>query len=218
MPSAPVRVDVWSDIACPFCYIGKRHFEAAVAAADVAVEVRYRSYQLSPDHPEHVTGTHAEMLATKTGVDLDQAHEMERRTTEAAAAAGLTFDYERVRPANTRHAHRLLHLALARDRQHELKERLLRAYFTDGLDIGDLDVLAGLAADAGLDHDEARRVLTYGSYTDAVDRDIAQAAAYGIRGVPFFVLDEKLAVSGAQPVELFVDALRRAVADQADTA
>ncbi|NNU26348.1 DsbA family oxidoreductase [Isoptericola sediminis] len=215
MPATPIRVDVWSDIACPFCYIGKRNLEAAVEVADVPAEIVYHSFELSPDLPVDTTGSHAEMLAAKMGVDVDQAHQMERRTTELAARAGLAFDYEQVHPANTRAAHRLLHHALAHGHQARLKERLLAAYFTEGRHVGRHDELADLAAEVGLDREEALGVLTDGSFGAAVDQDVAQAASLGIRGVPFFVLDSRFAVSGAQPVEVFVDALRQAAAEDA---
>ncbi|PFG42982.1 putative DsbA family dithiol-disulfide isomerase [Isoptericola jiangsuensis] len=205
-----VHVDIWSDIACPFCYVGKRNFESAVAASDVDVEVTYRSFQLSPDLPEDVTGSHAEMLAAKMGVDVDTAHGMEARTTGLAHEVGLDFDYAALHPANTLLAHRLLHLAKAHGLQGAMKERLLAAYFTQGRHVGRLDELVDLAAEVGLDADEVRTALTGDAYTADVAQDVAQAAAYGIRGVPFFVLDGRLAVSGAQPPEVFAQALRQA--------
>jgi predicted DsbA family dithiol-disulfide isomerase len=205
-----VHVDIWSDIACPFCYVGKRNFESAVAASDVDVEVTYRSFQLSPDMPTDVSGTHAEMLAAKMGVDVDTARGMEARTTGLAREVGLDFDYEALHPANTLLAHRLLHLAKAHGLQGEMKERLLAAYFTQGRHVGRLDELVDLAAEVGLDATEVRTALTGDDYTADVEQDVAQAAAYGIRGVPFFVLDGRLAVSGAQPPEVFASALRQA--------
>jgi predicted DsbA family dithiol-disulfide isomerase len=205
-----VHVDIWSDIACPFCYVGKRNFESAVAASDVDVEVTYRSFQLSPDMPTDVSGTHAEMLAAKMGVDVDTARGMEARTTGLAREVGLDFDYEALHPANTLLAHRLLHLAKAHGLQGEMKERLLAAYFTQGRHVGRIDELVDLAAEVGLDATEVRAALTGDHYTADVEQDVAQAAAYGIRGVPFFVLDGRLAVSGAQPPEVFASALRQA--------
>ncbi|WP_277210647.1 DsbA family oxidoreductase [Isoptericola croceus] len=214
MPTAPVRVDVWSDIACPFCYIGKRNLEAAVSTSGVPVEITYRSFQLDPDLPEDITGSNAEQLAAKMGVTVERARGMERQTTTMAQQVGLDFDYERMQPANTFHAHRLLHLARAHGRQAELKDRLLSAFFVEGRHVGHLEELADLAAEAGLDRDVAIAALADGSFAAEVADDVARARAYGITGVPFFVLDEKLAVSGAQPAEVFVEALQRAVAEQ----
>jgi predicted DsbA family dithiol-disulfide isomerase len=207
-----VQVEIWSDVVCPWCAIGKRRFEAALARFEhrADVEVRYRSFELDPTTPREYAGNATQRLADKYGVSLDQARAMEQRVVDAAAADGLDFRFDLARPGNTVDAHRLLHLAADRGRQAELKERLLLAYFTEGRPVGDRDTLAGLAAEAGLDPAEARGVLDSDAYLADVRDDQVTARALGITGVPFFVLDRAYGVSGAQPVEVLLDALRQA--------
>lgn len=207
-----MQVEIWSDVVCPWCAIGKRRFEAALAGFEHrdAVEVRYRSFELDPTAARAYEGTATQRLADKYGVPLEQARAMEQRVVDAAAGEGLTFDFDRARPANTVDAHRLLHLAADRGRQAELNERLLLAYFAEGRAIGDPDTLAELAAEAGLDEAEARAVLASETYLADVREDQATARALGISGVPFFVVDRRLGVSGAQPAELILGALRQA--------
>jgi predicted DsbA family dithiol-disulfide isomerase len=213
--SSTVKVDIWSDIACPFCYLGKKKFEAGVAASGVPVEVEYHSFELAPDTPEDVTGSHAEKIAQKMRVSVAEARAMEQRITETARAEGLEFDYERMRPAKTLKAHQLLHYAKAQGKQAQMKDRLMRAYFTEGRHVGRIEELADLAADIGLDRHEVIEVLETGRYADAVQDDIAQAQAYGIRGVPFFVIDGAYALSGAQDTATFAQALAQAHNDKA---
>jgi predicted DsbA family dithiol-disulfide isomerase len=207
-----VRVEIWSDVVCPWCAIGKRRFEAALARFEHAgdVEVRWRSFELDPTAPRVVEGGATRRLADKYGVPLEQAEAMQRRVTEAATAEGLDFRFDRARPGSTVDAHRLLHLAADRGVQGELKERLLRAYFTDGEPIGDRDALVRLAAEVGLDAAEAARVLDSDAYLGEVRADQAEARALGITGVPFFVLDRAYGVSGAQPADVLLEALRTA--------
>ncbi len=214
MTTEPLQVDVWSDIACPFCYIGKRNFEAAVSASTIPVEVTFHSFLLAPDAPEESPADHATGLARKMGVDLAQARQMEARLTEAGAAAGLTFDYGRLQSTNTLGAHRLAHHARSHGRQAEMVERLMAAYFTEGRHLGRVDELADLAADIGLDRAEAHDVLSSGRYAQDVELDQRRAASYGIRGVPFFVIGGKYALSGAQEPAVFRDALAQASADR----
>ena len=207
-----MQVEIWSDVVCPWCAIGKRRFETALAGFEhrAEVEVRYRSFELDPTTPREYAFTATQRLADKYGVPIEQARAMEQRVVDAAAGEGLTFDFERARPANTVDAHRLLHLAADRGRQAELKERLLLAYFAEGRAIGDPDTLVELATEAGLDPAEARAVLTSDRYLAEVREDQATARELGISGVPFFVLDRRLGVSGAQPAELILQALRQA--------
>lgn len=212
--SQVVKVDIWSDIACPFCYLGKRKFEAGVTASGVAVEVEYRSFELAPDTPVEVSGSHLERLAEKLRVSLDEARAMEQRVTDLAREIGLAFDYGRVRPTRTLNAHQLLHYAKARGSQVAMKERLLAAYFTEGRQVGRIDELADLAAEVGLDREDVVRSLGAGEYLDAVAADIRQAAAYGIRSVPFFVVDGRYGVSGAQEPAAFAQVLTQARAEQ----
>ena len=207
-----MQVEIWSDVVCPWCAIGKRRFETALAGFEHRdeVEVRYRSFELDPTTPRSYEGNATQRLADKYGVPLEQARAMEQRVVDAAAGEGLAFDFDRARPGNTVDAHRLLHLAADRGRQAELKERLLLAYFAEGRAIGDPDTLAGLAAEAGLDAAEARAVLDSDAYLPEVREDQATARALGITGVPFFVLDRAYGLSGAQPAEVLLGALRQA--------
>lgn len=208
-----VRVDVWSDIACPFCYIGKRKFEAALADSGVPVELVYHSFQLAPEAPDEVSGSHAENLAVKMRVSVEEARAMEQRVVDSAAEVGIVVDYDRMKSANTHKAHQLLHYAMSQGRQVEMKERLMAGYFTDGRDVGRAEDLGDLAAQAGLDRADAIRAISSGEYSDDVDDDIRLAKTYGVRGVPFFVIGGKYAVSGAQESSVFADALRRVQAE-----
>jgi predicted DsbA family dithiol-disulfide isomerase len=208
-----IQVEVWSDIVCPWCYIGKRRLETALSRFDGAVTVEWRSYQLDPSTPVGDPRPIAESLAARKGLSAAQVKGMFAHVTQIAAGEGLAYDFDRARTANTLDAHRLLHFAKAHDRQEALQERLMRAYFTEGADIGDQAVLAGLAAAAGLDEVAAKQALADGSHEADVRSDIATARAYGISGVPFFVFNQRVGVSGAQPVEVFEQALRQSVVE-----
>lgn len=216
--SDPIKVDIWSDIACPWCFIGKRKFEAAVATSGIPVDVEYHSFELSPGTPAEYPGSHHEFLAAHLGVSLEQAAAMGERVTALAAAVGLRYDYERLQTTNTVLAHQLVHYAKARGRQAEMKEHLMSAYFEHGRHVGRIPELAALAAEIGLDRDDVVRSLTAGEYRDAVRADVALAGELGIRGVPFFVLDGKYGVSGAQESATFADALAQAAATRTDSA
>lgn len=209
-----LRIDVWSDIACPWCYVGKRRLEAALARFPHrdAVSLTWRAFELDPAAPRtQDPGTsYAARLARKYGSSVAQAEEMIRRMTETAAADGLDLRFDRVRPGNTFDAHRLLHLAHGRGRQDALKERLLRAYFTEGEPIGDPAALARLAGEVGLDPAEVQAVLTSDAHAAAVRADEETARRLGIHGVPFFVLAGRYAVSGAQPADALLGALQTA--------
>jgi len=207
-----MRIEVWSDVVCPWCYIGKRHLESALAGFDHRddVEVVYRSFELDPSAPEVPVETTVESLAKKFGTDVAGARELMTRADGAAASVGLVFNHADAPHARTVDAHRLLHLALEEGRQAELKEALLAAYFTRGESMGDHDVLRGVAVSAGLDAARVDEVLSGTDYLDAVHADIAQARAYGANGVPFFVVDQRYGVSGAQPPEVFTELLDRA--------
>ena len=210
--SETIRVDIWSDIACPWCFIGKRRFEQAVAAfsqehPDVSIEVESHSYELAPDTPEHFSGSEIDFLVTHKGMPRQQVEEMLANMTAMAQAEGITFDFERLKHVNTRRAHRLLHLAKERGVQGELLEQLFRAYFSDGVDLGDETNLVGIAESVDIAPEDARAALRDEALGQAVDTDIRRAQAIGVNGVPFFLLNEKYAVSGAQPAETFVDVL-----------
>jgi len=213
--SSDVQVEIWSDVVCPWCYVGKRRFEQALeqfAHAD-DVTVTWRSFELDPEAPLSRSGSHDEHLARKYGMTVERARQVNQQMTETAAAVGLDFHFEHIRAGNTFDAHRLLHFAHDHGKQLELKERLLRATFTDGEPIADRETLVRLAVEVGLDGDEARSALESDRYADAVRADERQAAAYGITGVPFFVVDGKYGVSGAQPAELLLEVLQRGYDD-----
>jgi predicted DsbA family dithiol-disulfide isomerase len=209
-----LRIDVWSDIACPWCYVGKRRLEAALAGFEHRddVEVVWRAFELDPTAPKVTPEPvdYAGRLARKYGASVAQASEMIRNMTAVAAKDGLTFRFDRVRPGNTFDAHRVLHLAAERGVQDAVKERLLRAYMTEGEAIGDTETLARVAAEAGLDRDEVRAVLASDAWADEVRADEDEARANGIRGVPFFVFGGRYAVSGAHPAEALAKVLAEA--------
>ena len=212
--SKPIKIDIWSDVACPWCYIGKRRLENAVSqfeGVDGAppVEIAYHSFQLDPTTPKDYAGSHAEYLAGHLGAPPADVARMIGQVTKVAAGEGLDYHLDDVRTANTGKAHELLHFAAANGKGPEMKERLLRAYFTEGANVGKLDTLADLAAEIGLDRAAALKALESGVYAKAVEADIDQAAQIGVRGVPFFVIDGKYGVSGAQETDLFLKALRQ---------
>jgi predicted DsbA family dithiol-disulfide isomerase len=206
-----VHVEIWSDIACPWCYIGKRRFEEALAAFEHADDVRvtWRSFELDPDAPQERPGDRAVHLAEKYGSTLEQARAMQQQMTDVAAGEGLAFRFDIAREGSTFDAHRLLHLAARHGRQDALKERLMRAYLGEGELISDHDVLGRLALEAGLPADEVRDVLAGDAHADAVREDERAAAALGISAVPFFVVDRAIGAAGAQAPEALGDLLRR---------
>jgi predicted DsbA family dithiol-disulfide isomerase len=207
-----VKVEIWSDVVCPWCYVGKRRFEAALAQFDGDVELVWRSFELDPSagpSPEE-GGDYAHRLAKKYGGGLERAQSMIDTMTQTAAAEGLDFRFDLARPGSTFDAHRLLHLARERGIQDAVKERLDRATFTEGLRVSDHASLVRVVAEAGLDEGEARAVLASDRYADDVRADEEQARSYGITGVPFFVVDGVYGVSGAQPAELLLQVLQEA--------
>ncbi len=209
-----IKIDVWSDIACPWCYIGKRNLEKGIAATAgdqdaPRVEVTFHSYELSPDTPVDFEGDEIDFLAGHKGMPREQVVQMLDRVTGVAADAGLEYRFDLLQHTNTVKAHELLHYAKEQGRQHEVAERLMSAYFTEGRHVGRVDDLVDLAAEVGLDRDDVRAALESGRYLDAVRADQAQAQAYGIQGVPFFVIDGRYGVSGAQPAEAFAQIARQ---------
>jgi len=207
-----VKVDVWSDIACPWCYIGKRKFEAGVSAFGGPVEVEYHSFELSPDTPVDFEGSEAEFLSQHKGLPVEQAQQMIDQVAGIAAQVDLHYDYDALRHTNTVKAHQVIHLAKQHGKQLEMVERLFAAYFERGEHVGQDDSLADLAAEVGIDRDEVRATLRDDSQLAAVRADQSQAQAYGINGVPFFVIDGKYGVSGAQDPAAFEQVLRQVVA------
>lgn len=207
-----IKVDIWSDIACPWCYLGKHRFEAGVAAfrrqhPDVEIEVESHSYELAPDTPDEYAGSEVDFLTKHKGMPREQVEQMLEQMTQLAASEGVEFDFGRLRHANTRRAHRVLHLAKEQGLQAEMQERLFRAYFGEGREISDPDTLAELGEEVGLDPDEVRDAYDDEDLGEAVDRDITRARMLQVTGVPFFLFDTKYAVPGAQSAEAFAGVL-----------
>jgi predicted DsbA family dithiol-disulfide isomerase len=205
-----VNIEIWSDVVCPWCYIGKRRLEQALADFEHAdeVEITWRSFQLNPEAPVGEAIPTRQYLTDRFG---PQAAQMTDRVAAIAKEEGLDFDFERALTVNTFDAHRLLHLAAAEGVQDRAKERLLQAHFTEGADLSDPDTLVALLKEAGVSEDRARAVVENpDEYAKDVDADIEEARALGANGVPFFVIDRKYGISGAQPVEVFRQALSTA--------
>lgn len=205
-------VEIWSDINCPWCYIGKRRIEAALAkfAHADAVNVLWRSFELDPEAPAELPGNGAVMLAEKYGVPLERAQAMEQTVSDTAAADGLDYDLEHARIGSSFDAHRLVHLAGRHGLQDAMKERLFRARFTEGRLISDPETLVELASEVGLDGAEVRTMLAGDEFVDAVRADELAARQLGITGVPMFVVDRAFGISGAQPAEQLLALLEHA--------
>lgn len=212
-----MKIEIWSDFACPFCYIGKRRLEKALDVFEHRneVEVSYRSFELDPGAPRDTESSIYELLAVKYGLSLQQAQESNQNVAQQAKAEGLNYNFDTLIPTNTFDAHRLMHYAAEQGKAKEMSERLFRAYFTDSLHIGEHKVLQRLAEETGLDGYKVKAMLEQDDYAEAVREDESEARKLGIRGVPFVVIKGKFAVSGAQPVEIFQGALQRAWEDQA---
>ena len=208
----PLTVEIWSDVVCPWCYIGKRRFEAALEAFEHSdeVTVMWRSFELDPEAPREAEGTATERLAAKYGMSLERARGLHAEMTERGAAEGLEYDFANARGGNTFDAHRMIHLAATYGHQSAAQERLMRAYFTDGEAISDPETLVRLVAELGVDAEEARAGLALDRFSEDVREDEQLAGRLGIQGVPFFVLDRRYGVSGAQPPEMLLHALERA--------
>lgn len=210
-----MRIEIWSDVVCPWCFVGKRRLESALAGFEHAdeVEVVYRSFELDPSAPTHGHELSTGVLARKYGRSEAEMRQMQQQLVDLAAEEGLAFRLFDTVHTNTVDAHRLLHLALETGGpalQRDLKEALLSAYFEQAEDVGDHDVLTKVAVGAGLDEDRVLAVLAGREYADAVAADVAQARAYGATGVPFFVVDRAYGISGAQPAEVFSQVLDQA--------
>jgi predicted DsbA family dithiol-disulfide isomerase len=206
-----VHVEIWSDIACPWCYVGKRRFEAALAAYEHRdeVQVTWRSFELDPTAPREREPDGATHLADKYGTSREEALAMQQRMTDTGAGDGLEFRFDIARGGNTFDAHRLLHLAAAHGMQAAMKERLMRAYLTEGELIADHAVLARLGVEAGLPEDEVRDTLATDRFATEVREDQRTAQRIGIQAVPYFVVDRAVGASGAHPPEALLELLRR---------
>ncbi len=207
-----MQVEIWSDVICPWCYIGKRRFEQALAAFPQRdqVQVIWRSFELDPAAPQQYPGTLNELLANKYGVSPEQAAGMNARVTGLAREVGLAYRLEQARPGNTFDAHRLLQYATAKGLGDRATERVMQAYFSEALPVGDRAALARLAPEFGIGEAEALALLESNDYADAVRADEERAAQLGVSGVPFFAFNGKFGISGAQPLETFAEALQEA--------
>ena len=204
-------VEIWSDIACPWCYIGKRRFEAALAEFEHRDDVRvtWRSFELDPSAPHEREGDNATRIAEKYGITVERAREMGRAVTDAATGEGLDFHLDIQRSGTTFDGHRVIHLAAEHGLQDAMKERLMLAYFTEGQLVSDHDTLVGLAVEVGLDEDEVRATLASDRYADEVRGDERLAGQFGISAVPTFVVDRAIGASGAHPPEALLQLLEQ---------
>ncbi|OXS76708.1 DsbA family oxidoreductase [Domibacillus enclensis] len=209
-----MKVEIWSDFACPFCYIGKRRFEQAASAFGEKVQVEFRSFELDANAPFKAEEDIHTLLAKKYGMTRDKAKAMNDQLAAQAKEAGLVFHMDTIISANTHDAHRLSHLAKEKGKMNEFTERVLKAYFTDSDHVADQTLLVHWAEEAGLSKEEAQAVLDSRKYSDSVRADQEEAREIGVEGVPFFVFNDKYAVSGAQSVESFTQILEKVAADE----
>lgn len=206
-----MKIEIWSDVMCPFCYIGKNNFEKALEKLPFKdeVEVEWKSFQLDPTLDPSETKTTFEYFKEKKGFPEAQAKQMIGQVSQMGKGSGIEFNFEKALITNTFSAHKLLHLAKKYNLADKMEEALFIAHFIDGKNVGDTDTLISIAASLGLDENEAKQVLVSEEFNDDVQNDISEAGNHGISGVPFFILNGKYSVSGAQPVEFFVNALQQ---------
>lgn len=206
-----MKVEIWSDVVCPFCYIGKRKFEVALAQFENKdnIEIEWKSFQLAPNQTTMPDKKLDEFLAEKKGWSLEQAKQMNDRVVQMAQQVGLDYHLDNAIPANTHKAHELIHFAKEHGKQGEAKERLLRSYFTEGKNIDDIPTLIQLGKEIGLEEATLKSALESDTHSDGVRTDIYEAGQVGVRGVPFFVFNKKYAVSGAQEVSTFLETIEK---------
>ncbi|MEO5642645.1 MAG: DsbA family oxidoreductase [Bacteroidia bacterium] len=211
-----MKVEIWSDVMCPFCYIGKRKFEKALAEFEgkQQVVIEWKSFQLNPAQKTDPDKNINQYLSEAKGWSLAQAKEMNDRVTGMAKEVGLNYNFDKAIVANSFDAHRLIQFAKRKELGDQMEEALFKAYFIDGKNTADHATLISLAGEAGLDETETKAILESGIFADEVEADIEMAAQIGVRGVPFFVFDRKYAVSGAQPAEVFLDTMRKALQEK----
>lgn len=210
-----MKVEIWSDVVCPFCYIGKRKFEAALDKFPHKdeIEIEWKSYQLSPGIKTDPAKNAHQYLAEHKGISLEEATEMNGRVAKMAAENGLTYNFDKAIVANSFIAHRFSHFAKQYAKQNKAEEALFRAYFTEGKNIDDINTLAELGAQIGLNRNTVKETLKTTMFSDDVHMDIYEASQVGVKGVPFFVFDEKYAISGAQDSSLFLQVLEKSFAE-----
>lgn len=211
-----MKIEVWSDYVCPYCYIGKRRLENALQATglDSQVDIIFKSYELDPNTPEDSDAHVAESLAQKYNVDLNQANNMLENVANTAKTVGLEYNTAGMKEVNTFKAHRLAKLAEQEGVAGKVTERLLHGYFIKGEAIGKTNILLDIAEESGIDRELAEKVLNSDEFTEEVNADIATARQIGVQGVPFFVINQKYAISGAQPAETFEDALQKVAEEE----
>lgn len=206
-----MKVEVWSDFVCPFCYIGKKQLEKAIKDAGYAgqVKIEFKSFLLDPTTPVDTEESVYDNLSKKYGMPMDEVKKMTNSVVERAKEVGLEYNFDEMKTANTLKAHRLVKWAYSRGKGAELTEQLFQAYFIEGKAIGKHDVLLKLVEEVGLIREEAEKVLNSDQFSEEVEKDIKQAQSYGVRGVPFFVFENKYGISGAQPQELFEQTVKK---------
>jgi predicted DsbA family dithiol-disulfide isomerase len=207
-----MKIEIWSDVMCPFCYIGKRHFEKALVGlpAKEHIEIEWKSFQLNPDMTSEPGVKIHQYLSRVKGVSIQQAESMNQHVTAMAAESGLQYDMDKVVIGNSHDAHRIIQLAKTKNLGDQAEEFFFKSYFCEGKDIADHAFLQSAGEAIGLSSSEVKEVLTTDAFSDAVKNDIQEAAQLGIQGVPFFVIDRKYGISGAQPVEVFMNTLEKA--------
>jgi len=208
-----MKVEIWSDIVCPFCYIGKRHFESALKSFSNAddIEIVWKSYQLDPETPKQQTKQNVyEYLANRKGISVEQSKAMHDNVVKMAFSAGLNYNFDKAIVANSYDAHRLIQLAKSKNLGDAAEESLFKAYFIEGKDIANHEMLINLGKEIGLEASSIKTMLESNQFSDEVERDSYEAVQIGVSGVPFFVIDSRYAVSGAQPVPVFLQTLQKA--------
>jgi predicted DsbA family dithiol-disulfide isomerase len=212
-----MKIEIWSDVVCPFCYIGKRKLEKSLEKFPFKdkIEIEWKSFQLNPEQQTNPTISTIEHLAQSKGWSLEQTRQIASNVVAMAKEEGLVFDFDKAVVANTKNAHRLIHLAKESGKQDSMKERLLKAYFSEGKNVDDSNTLMDLGKEVGINPESIKQTLDKKLFEDAVDQDIYESRLIGVKGVPFFVLDRKFGISGAQPDEVFDQTLEKAWAEYA---
>ncbi len=211
-----MKVEIWSDIMCPFCYIGKRHFEKALSQLDDtgAIEIEWKSFQLDPTIPKTVKKISVyQYLADAKGMSLSESKKMHDNVVQSAKNVGLTYNYDNAIVANSFDAHRMIQFAKTKGLGDQLEEALFKAYFTDGKNIGDINDLLEIGVSIGIEKSTLKAVLESEQFTNEVKNDISEAQEIGVRGVPFFVFDRKYAISGAQPISVFIETIEKVLSE-----
>jgi len=211
-----MKIQIWSDYACPYCYIGERQLQIALERTGINedVEIEFKAFELNPNAPKTTEFNIDQLMASKYGLTLDQAVKTNQRIIDMAASVGLNYNFEHLKPTNTFDAHRLAHYAKTQGKLHDYVEIAMRSYFTDSKNISEYEVLLAIGVEAGLKESETIKVLSSNVYENEVRKDESDAYARSISGVPYFIFDEKAAVYGAQPIENFMKVIESVKAQQ----